>query len=71
MLGGLGLQFVSRRVVEELAQGLYVMGVLGFALGLGFILSSVVAYILSRRLGLVEPVTLTSSTEVGGPSPRL
>ncbi|MGH9147587.1 MAG: hypothetical protein ACRD1Q_12820, partial [Vicinamibacterales bacterium] len=67
-LGGFGLQFVSRRVVEELAQGLYVMGVVGSALGLGFILSAVVAYVLSRRLGLVEPVTLTSA-EARGPNP--
>ncbi len=68
-LGGLGLQFVSRRVVEELATGLYVMGVVAFALGLGFILSSVVAYVLSRRLGLVEPVTVSSTAEAGGPHP--
>ncbi|RPH56217.1 MAG: hypothetical protein EHM89_15840 [Acidobacteria bacterium] len=70
-LGGLGLQFVSGRVVEELAQGLYVMGVFGSALGLGFILSAVVAYVLSRRLGLVESVTLSANAEAGGPNPRV
>ncbi len=68
-LGGFGLQFVSRRVVEELATGLYVMGVVATALGVGFILSSVVAYMLSRRLGLVEPVTTSSTVEAGGPHP--
>jgi hypothetical protein len=70
-LGGLGLQFVSRRVVEELAQGLYVIGVVGSALGLGFILSAVVAYVLSRRLGLVEPVTMSSSADTGGERPSV
>lgn len=68
-LGGFGLQFVSRRVVEEVATGLYVMGVVASALGLGFILSSVVAYVLSRRLGLLEPVTISSTAEAGGPHP--
>ena len=69
-MGGFALQFASRRMVEELAQGLYVMGVVGSALGLGFMLSAVVAYMLSRRLGLVEPVHLSSSAEAGGPPPR-
>ena len=53
-MAGLGLQFVSRRVVEAIGQGLYVMGVVAFSLGVGFILSSAVAYVLSRRLGLFE-----------------
>jgi hypothetical protein len=66
MLGGFGLQLVSRRVVEEFAQGLYVMGVVATALGLGFVLSAVVAYFLSKRLGLVEPVNV-STAEAGGP----
>jgi hypothetical protein len=70
-LGGFGLQWVSRRVdVEELSQGLYVMGTVGSALGVGFILSAVVAYLLSRRLGLVEPVPLSSTAEAGVPPPR-
>jgi hypothetical protein len=68
MLGGFGLQLVSRRVVEEFAQGLYVMGVVATALGVGFVLSAVVAYFLSKRLGLVEPVNV-STAEAGGPRP--
>jgi hypothetical protein len=69
-VGGLGLQYVSRRVVyEEIAQGLYIMGVIGSALGLGFVLSAVVAYVLSRRLGLVEPVTGSMKPEAEEPSP--
>lgn len=68
-LGGVGLRFVSRRVVEEVSQGVYVMGVVATAVGLGFILSAVVAYVLSRRLGLLEPVNVTSTAEVRSPSP--
>lgn len=52
---GVGLQFVGRRVAEEVAPQFFVMGVLALSLGVGFVLSAVVAYVLSRRLGLFEP----------------
>jgi hypothetical protein len=51
---GFGLLFVAGRTVEELAQGLFVMGVLTVALGVGFVISAVVAYGISRRLGLLD-----------------
>jgi hypothetical protein len=52
---GIGLQIVSARVAEDVGQGLNVMGVLALSLGVGFILSSAVAFVLSKRLGLLEP----------------
>ena len=52
-LGGLGLQYVSTRQMEEIAQPLFAIGVLGLALGLGFILSAFISYLLSRRLGIL------------------
>jgi hypothetical protein len=52
-LGGLGLQYVSTRQIEEIGQPLFAMGVLGLALGLGFLLSAVISYVLSQRLGLL------------------
>lgn len=55
-VGGLGLLFVSRRVIPEVAEALWVFGVLALALGLGFVLSAVVAYMISRRMGLFEPL---------------
>lgn len=54
-VAGIGLQFVSGRVLEEMTQPLFVIGVLAMSLGIGFILSAVVAFMLSRRLGLFEP----------------
>ncbi len=54
-IGGIGLQFVSGRVLDEMSQPLFVMGVLATSLGVGFLLSAVVAFMLSRRLGLFEP----------------
>jgi hypothetical protein len=51
---GLGLLFVSGRVNEEVAQGVFVIGTLVMALGLGFVASAGVAYGISRRMGLLE-----------------
>ena len=59
--GGLGLNFVSGRVVEDVQPPLMVVGVLAISLGLGFILSAVMAYALSRRLGLLESRTDASA----------
>lgn len=52
---GIGMQFVSWSVDKEVAQPLSALGVLGVALGLGFILSSGVSFLLSRKLGLLQP----------------
>lgn len=52
--GGLGFQFVSGSIIEEVAQGLWMIGVVGAAFGAGFILSGAVSYVLSRRLGLLD-----------------
>ena len=55
-VGGLGLLFVSRSVLPEVAEALWVFGVLALALGLGFVISAVVAYFISLRMGLFEPL---------------
>ncbi len=54
---GLGLQYVSGKITSEAAQPLYTLGVLAMALGIGFVLSAVVSYALSSRLGLFEKQT--------------
>ena len=54
---GIGL-FVARNVMmEEVAQVLYVLSILAMSLGVGFVVSALVAYFLSQRLGLLEPRT--------------
>jgi hypothetical protein len=55
-VGGLGLLFVSRRVIPEVSEALWVFGVLALALGLGFVFSALVAYFISLRMGLFEPL---------------
>ena len=54
--GGLGLQLASRRVGEFSAPPLAVLGTLALALGAGFVVSALVAFVLSRRLGLLDGV---------------
>lgn len=50
---GIGLWFVQRSVIEEIALGFNVMGTVAFAVGVGFVISAVVSYLLSLRLGLM------------------
>jgi hypothetical protein len=53
-LGGAGLWYARGQVIEEVAQPLAVLGMLGVFLGVGFVLSSLVAYTLSKMLGLLD-----------------
>ena len=53
--GALGLLFVSNRVIEEVAQPLFAIGVLALGIGAGFVVSAGASFLLSRRLGLFEP----------------
>lgn len=55
-IAGLGLLIVSGRVLPEVGQGIAVLGVLAIALGLGFVLSGVAAWIISRRMGLFDAI---------------
>jgi ABC-type Fe3+-siderophore transport system permease subunit len=52
---GVGLQIVSRSIEKTVSQPLFAMGILGVSIGAGFVLSAIVSYILSRKLGLWEP----------------
>lgn len=59
----LGMLFISGRVIEEVAQPLFAMATIGIALGIGFVVSSAVAYVLSKNMGLIESSTPGSGTE--------
>jgi hypothetical protein len=50
---GIGLEVVSARV-PEIAQPVNVMGILAIALGVGFVLSAIISYGISQRLGLID-----------------
>jgi hypothetical protein len=65
-MGGLGLLYGSTRVSASIGYGfpelsllMSVIGIVAVALGLGFMLSAIVAYAISHRLGLFDPAPLT------------
>src|SRR5579862_6091967 len=51
---GVGLQVVSARVANDASQPLRALGVLGIALGVGFVISAIISFMISRKLGLIE-----------------
>jgi hypothetical protein len=53
---GVGVWLVRNSLIEELAGPMSAVAVLAISLGLGFALSALVAYLLSYRLGLLEPL---------------
>ena len=54
---GLGLRWVTVSAPNEVVEMLRFFGIIGQALGLGFIVSGGLAYLLSRRMGLIAPAT--------------
>jgi hypothetical protein len=52
--GALGLLYVSGRVLPEVAQPFFVLGVLALTVGVGFVVSAGASVLLSRRLGLMN-----------------
>jgi hypothetical protein len=66
--GGTGLLFVSNRVIVEVGQPLYVLGVLAVSLGIGFILAAIVSFALSKHLGLLERLGSAADAGRGMPS---
>jgi hypothetical protein len=51
---GIGLEQVSGRFSSDASQPLRALGVLGIALGVGFVISAIISFMISRRLGLIE-----------------
>jgi hypothetical protein len=62
---GAGLQFVSGRLHPDAAGAVSTFGVLALCAGLGFVLSAFVAWVVSRRLGILPPVPEALETESG------
>ena len=60
---GIGLWIVNQNMnlPEQALPAFYVLSVVAVALGVGAVISSIVAYLLSARLGLFTPPSNTSS----------
>jgi hypothetical protein len=52
---GAGFRFAGGVIGEEVQRGFNAIGIIVLSLGLGFILSSLMAYLVSARLGLFQP----------------
>jgi hypothetical protein len=52
---GTGLELISGRFADDASQPLQILGALGIALGVGFVLSALVSFMISNKLGLIEP----------------
>jgi hypothetical protein len=50
---GIGLLFIKRHVMDDVAQMMFAMGTLGVSIGIGFALAAVASYLISQRLGLL------------------
>ena len=50
--GGLGMQFVSGGVDKDVSQPFMAIGVLALSIGIGFVVSAVLSYLISRKLNL-------------------
>lgn len=51
---GVGFLFIKQHVMEEVAQLLLTLGVLGISVGIGFALAALASWVLSAKLGLLE-----------------
>ncbi|HUP04403.1 MAG TPA: hypothetical protein VMU19_10465 [Bryobacteraceae bacterium] len=51
---GIGLKLIGMQIRGDASQPFGAMGLLAMALGLGFALSAIISYVISRRLGLIE-----------------
>jgi hypothetical protein len=66
---GIGLQVVRGYVPPVVAPPLLVMGAFALSIGIGFVVSAIVSYALSRRLGLFETPVSPLDRGAAGSSP--
>jgi hypothetical protein len=51
---GFGLEAVANRFSDVASEAVRALGILGVALGLGFVISAIISFVISQRLGLIE-----------------
>ncbi|MFN7994622.1 MAG: hypothetical protein U0Q18_13530 [Bryobacteraceae bacterium] len=66
LAGGIGLHIVGGRVADPASESLRGLGVIGIALGIGFVISAIISFFISRRLGLIEPSAPAVRTAMPG-----
>lgn len=69
LCGGVGLLFASSRLQNELsvvAPTFFAFGTVVLTVGVGFLVSSAISFLLSQRLGLVRPLSARHGGEAPG-----
>jgi hypothetical protein len=62
---GVGLMLASQTVTQiEAAEPLHILGIISIALGAGFAISAAASFLISKRLGLLEPPARQRSLEL-------
>jgi hypothetical protein len=62
--GGIGLLAVRSQESNPISEPLRAFGIVAIALGLGFVISAIISFLLSRRLGLLEPASEAARTQL-------
>lgn len=52
--GGIGLELISRQITDDAQEPVHALGILAMALGIGFVVSAIISFGISQRLGLIE-----------------
>ncbi len=64
LAAGIGLQVVSwQGMARDAAPAIRVLGILAVALGIGFLVSAIISFVISHRLGLIETASKASGKE--------
>lgn len=66
MAAGAGLLFISSRINEDVRTAFFALGTFVLTVGVGFVVSSVISYFLSQRLGLIPPMAGRFNSEAPG-----
>ena len=65
-VAGIGIEIVASEAIAEVAQPIAAIGIFVIAIGVGFLVSSLLAYGVSRRLGLLSPAATEAVPETRG-----
>ena len=55
LAAGIGMEYISGNIDKEMSQPMFAFGVLAISVGVGFFVSAILSFLVSRRLGLWTP----------------
>jgi hypothetical protein len=58
---GIGMNYISGRIDEHMSEPVFTFGVILISVGIGFLISAALSFLLSRRLGLIDTTKMDTS----------